>query len=509
MPMSSLPAAIYSHMIAIENVPPPPLRNIPSLKVTKNINYGQLNALCHIRGLRSRYHSRSPSNAHNEFIKKYPKIFLQKPPRLPKILIMEKQRKQTEKTEGKNEPDDLHNVTIHIKKAHGMLKEKEAPEKFAEFLAILKKLPVHRTRHEHNTVWNMLKTLPDLSSQLDDQHLKKLSKKVISQTWVKGSTVIGDDGFYVILKGMARPRMKIFKNLAEKSDSMSFLLQNSEIFDLQLKSSTLAEIYVPRGDMVLRRWNTFGTLEEIAGSDLEIFPLSVVTEEDCEILKISAKDYASFKLKNSKYDKMQKLKLIRQCPYYTNWPTLSIYELISFSKWKKFPPNHVIVESGEIISFLAFINSGYCNIYRSIVGLVKQPLNKVKKVRKLVYMGRLKEKESFGEISVLLQTPVTCTIITGTEVEMAIIEDVDLFGKYLDYVTRQLMLQTAKPTFGHLKEEDVKYEYIRKEKEKEWKHDKDVTLSKSLFHNGIVPGFGRWTHEWTSIPRNLKDVLIN
>lgn len=47
-------------------------------------------------------------------------------------------------------------------------------------------------------------------------------------------------------------------------------------------------------------------------------------------------------------------------------------------------------------------------------------------------MGRLKEKESFGEISVLLQDPFPCTIITGKEVEMAIIEDKDIFGKCIN-----------------------------------------------------------------------------
>lgn len=46
-------------------------------------------------------------------------------------------------------------------------------------------------------------------------------------------------------------------------------------------------------------------------------------------------------------------------------------------------------------------------------------------------MGKLNEKESFGEISALLQVPFTCTIVTGKEVEMAIIEDKDLFGKYI------------------------------------------------------------------------------
>lgn len=44
-------------------------------------------------------------------------------------------------------------------------------------------------------------------------------------------------------------------------------------------------------------------------------------------------------------------------------------------------------------------------------------------------MGQLNEKESFGEISVLLQVPFTCTVITGKEVEMAVIEDKAVFGK--------------------------------------------------------------------------------
>ncbi|XP_044919059.1 cyclic nucleotide-binding domain-containing protein 1-like [Mustela putorius furo] len=95
---------------------------------------------------------------------------------------------------------------------------------------------------------------------------------------------------------------------------------------------------------------------------------------------------------------------------------------------------------------------------------------RVKKIQKLVCMGRLKEKESFGEISVLLQVPFTCTVVTGKEVEMAIIEDKDLFE--LDPVTKQLMLHTAKSTFGHLTDEDIKTEYLQREQKKEWKNFK-------------------------------------
>ncbi|XP_045416429.1 cyclic nucleotide-binding domain-containing protein 1 [Lemur catta] len=492
MPMSSLPAAILSHMIAINNVPPPPLRNIPNLKMSKHIDYGQLKALCHIRGLQ-RQSIYSDSSAHNIFMKQYPKVFLHKKTRLPKLFKREERRKSTEDKEESpcQQPGDSHNIADHVKKAHGdhtSYGPKKDMENLVEFLAILKKLPVHRTAYEHKTVLKMLKTIPDLTSQLSDEHLKTLSKNLISETWMKGSTVAGNDGFYIILKGVAQPQIKDNKNKFEENESTaSFVPQsfNGTIFNEDLRNSILAAMNPSSRGSLLRRWSTFGSLEITPDTEAQVF--SVVTLDDCEFLKIPAKEYEKLKLEKAKLENVQKLKLIRKCPYYEEWPTLSIYELTALIKWKKFPPGHVIVESGNIISFVGYINSGYCNIYRGVIGFVRLQPNKVKKCQKFVHMGELKERESFGEISVLLQVPFTCTIITGKEVEMAIIEDKDLLE--LDPVTQKLMLQTAKPTFGHLTD--------------------DQTLKRSLYYNGIIPGIGKWNHYWTSIPRNLKDTLVD
>ncbi|XP_010860541.1 PREDICTED: cyclic nucleotide-binding domain-containing protein 1 [Bison bison bison] len=432
MPMSPLPAAILSHMIAVSNVPPPPLRSIPNLQKSRHIDYGQLNALCHMR---EKQHSRTNIlSAHNVFMKQYPKIFLQKKVRLPKLFKEEETRIPAEDTaESKPlQPDDSHNIAIHVKKARGgrtLYGPKKYEEKVAHFMAVLKKLPIHRTPSEHNIVWKMLKTIPDLTSQLLDEHLKILSKNVISETWIKGSTVIGNDGFYIILKGLARPQTQIYKNLIEEHDSTtSFIPQSFHSFDFseEFRNPLLTGLRLPSEDSMLRQWSTFGTLEVAAHIESETKEYSVVTEEDCEILKIPANNFAKLKAEKTKLENQQKVKLIHKCPYYVEWPTLSIYELVTFTKWKKFPPGHVIVESGNIISFVAYINSGYCKIYRNIIGFSKPQSRKVKKIQKLVYMGRLNEKESFGEISVLLQVPFTCTIVTGKDVEMAIIEDKDL-----------------------------------------------------------------------------------
>ncbi|XP_076780084.1 cyclic nucleotide-binding domain-containing protein 1 isoform X2 [Arvicanthis niloticus] len=509
MPVSPLPTAILAHMISINNVPPPPLRSIPRLKLSKTINYGQLNALCHLRGLNSCQDSSLHLAAHNTFIKQYPQIFLHEKTILPKVPQQFEKRKSGLKVEERKLHRKSHNISLYLREARGgpIIDEEEiSEEKFLEFLDILKKLPVHRTAHEHNIVWKILKTVPALTSQLSNEHLKLLSKKVMSETWIKGSTVIGDDGLYVILTGQGRRRIKVFRSLIEEDDSIiSSLSRESFLFDAELKDSTVAELFVPSKKLIVRKWGVFGSLH--CTPEVDERERSIVTDYDCEILKIPTKEYQKLELEKVKRENAQKLKLIRKCPFYETWPTLSIYELVPLSKMKIFPPGHVLVESGTVISFVGYINSGYCNIYRNIVGLEELSINKVKKMKKLVYMGKLKEKESFGEISVLLQAPFTCTIITGQEVEMAVIEDKDIHA--LDPVTKELMIQTAKPTFGHLTEEDVKSEYIKTVQDKEWKYFKNKTLQRILQCKGVLPGFGKWEHCWPTIPKNFKDTLIS
>ncbi|XP_021015364.1 cyclic nucleotide-binding domain-containing protein 1 [Mus caroli] len=473
MPVDSLPNTILAHMLAINNVPPPPLRSLPRLRLSKTINYGQLNALCHIRGLKSDQHSSLRLEAHDAFIKQYPQIFLREKTVLPKVSHQVDKRKSALKlAEKKRQPVMPHNISAYLREARGgpsIDEEEITEEKFQEFLNILKKLPVYRTTQEHNMVWKILQSIPGLTSQLSNEDLKILSKKVISETWIKSSTVIGDDGLYVLLTGQARRRVKVFRSLIEENDSIiTSLYRDSFLFDAELQDSTVAQLYVPSKKLIVKKWGIFGSLK--GGPEMDESDRSVVTDSDCEILKIPAKEYEKLKLEKVKHENAQKLKLIRKCPFYETWPTLSIWELVSISKFKNFPPGHVLVESGTVISFVGYINSGYCNIYRNVVGLVDLPINKVKKIKKLVYMGKLKEKESFGEISILLQAPFTCTIITGREVEMAVIEDKDI--QALDPVTKELMIQTAKPTFGHLTEEDVKSEYIKSVQAKEWKYFK-------------------------------------
>lgn len=69
----------------------------------------------------------------------------------------------------------------------------------------------------------------------------------------------------------------------------------------------------------------------------------------------------------TKLENQQKVKLIHKCPYYVEWPTLSIYELVTFTKWKKFPPGHgefnAIFDYFLYIILLKFVRAHNFNIY--------------------------------------------------------------------------------------------------------------------------------------------------
>lgn len=65
-----------------------------------------------------------------------------------------------------------------------------------------------------------------------------------------------------------------------------------------------------------------------------------------------------------------------------------------------------------------------------------------------VVVGRLQCSNSFGEVSILDDQPMTCTVVTETPVELGVIDEGSLNA--LDDDTRKLIRQSSKPTFGEI-----------------------------------------------------------
>ncbi|XP_043544068.1 cyclic nucleotide-binding domain-containing protein 1 [Chiloscyllium plagiosum] len=413
------------------------------------IDYQNLDKLCTICGLQSRENHYTTPEAHRTFMQLYRSIFLQPKHRLPKIpelTVRSRLHQNSETDELVNKDQDYLNKLLDKKNMEDVPKHMQ--KKIKILIRILKKLPFNRTRAERLNTYKILKIFTAINTQFTDEELKQLSAQIVMESYAKGDTVYGNQTFYMIIKGSAKPYTKL-------NDKLQLVYFDS-LFETTQKMLTCGD--------------TFGELIPIPSQKTKENVLSVVTEDKCEIVKISTGQYEHVKRDLMQCDLLVKEELIQGCPFYQQWPKLSLHKLVELIKWKQFPENYVLVKEGEISSFAGFIKSGFCYIFKDIEALVKVPLGNVQSEVKHIIMGKLQEKESFGEISIILNKPFTCTIITATKVELGVISASDLRG--LDPVNQILLQQTAAPILGSLTQEEVNNRYIALEKEKEWQQFK-------------------------------------
>ncbi|CAF1595441.1 unnamed protein product, partial [Adineta steineri] len=126
----------------------------------------------------------------------------------------------------------------------------------------------------------------------------------------------------------------------------------------------------------------------------------------------------------------------------------------------------VIASEGFRCPFIGYLKIGECHVLRKVdVVKLEQNGTKSRQLRQVV-MGKITAPDSFGEISVISQEAMTCTIVTSTHCWLGIIRPEKILE--LPDVTRKLMLQTTQRTFGHLTQDDIRREYVSQETRKEW-----------------------------------------
>ncbi|XP_034981509.2 cyclic nucleotide-binding domain-containing protein 1 [Zootoca vivipara] len=472
-------------------------------KRLQKVNYVQLDALLSIKGLQSWKNPYTTEDAHQKFLETYPKIFIKEKAILPGI--PERRTKGLHSCElgkGTVGAKRSHNISIYlnaIKKCKTRAGSPEFIEKLNILIKILRKIPIRRSPEEHEIVYKTMKVITGISDQLSDAELKQLSKTVIREYWLKGSTVDASQEFYTVLRGSFRPLTKYYK----RTIAGDFVSASAE-------SGGSAKVPQSKPQTLFGIGSCFGTLEPLPPK-MHHNVLTIVTEENCEFLKISSTDYLRVKEEVAKRGKIAKEELIHACANYRHWPTVFLFQLAAQLKWRKFPADHVLMKEGELSEYVGFIKSGICNAYQIIPALVKRPLGKMMKHMKQVLIGRLHPGDSFGEVSVLHQTPSTCTLKAGTPVELGIIDAADIHG--LDPEILMLFEQTIQPSFENVTFDDLKFKYIKKETQKEWEHTKDIILKDALFYNGICPGVGKWKHKhlisnWRE-KKNQEDAHIS
>ncbi|XP_016327424.1 LOW QUALITY PROTEIN: cyclic nucleotide-binding domain-containing protein 1-like [Sinocyclocheilus anshuiensis] len=385
-------------------------------------------------------------------MKLYQEIFLRPQTTLPRIQL----KTRIQSPVKLRVYESVQEVSRH--QPHGKLAQESLMN---HVIKALKKFPIERSQSEHHIIYKLLKGAQSLTSQLGSQELKQISTITTVETWERGQIIFGHNGFYLFLKGSVKP----FNHETLKEDQTI---------------STIAA------------GGSFGSCESVNAVDGGAIIQGVVTLETCEILKISRSGYKKLKKDILAEDHEVKVSLIQGCQLYRHWPKLSINHLVDSMQLRTFPANQVLVKEGKICPFVAFIGRGECNILQDVGSLTKPVDKKGCRIR-FVMVGKLgPNKQSFGEVSILLNQPSPCTVITATEVHGGIIQPECLKG--LDSVTTSLILKTAQPMCGKLSKEEVMKEFLTQERMKKWEHEKlRKILSDAMFYKGVHPGRGKLT----------------
>ncbi|KAI0212923.1 Cyclic nucleotide-binding domain-containing protein 1 [Lamellibrachia satsuma] len=467
------------------------------------IDYDKLRQLCTIDGLKDIDTVKSTAEAHRAFMSTYKTMFVQDEqksgiPNHSVIRSREKSRRSgaddmaSDKSlvsyvVAQRDPnlkgsqvdsEDSHNISNYLAELHNTKTTslKEQPKDRTKLLRkLLRKLPFERTAGENDQIYSIVHRFAELCCQVEPLVLKELCVVAQLEVWKEDNiTLFGNTGLHIVLKGSVRPHNK--PHIKFVGQQINFRSPTPEPRD------PLPQLQV--GDC-------FGTLEQVSGRSLNSRILTVLTTDThCEFMKISTTDYARIIEQMKQREETAKVDLLQSCESFKLWSKQPLAKVASLITLNTFPPNTILVSESFTAPYIGIIKSGECRVLRQVEVMRPLPNGTMEKVDKQVVMGKLEATHSFGEVSIILDEPVTCSIVTATNVDVAVIEPHKL--KELDEVTLQLLLQSSERTFGKITQEDIHNEYINQEMKREWNEFKHNVVVDVINSRGIRPGYGKW-----------------
>ncbi|KAL5022861.1 hypothetical protein ScPMuIL_002016 [Solemya velum] len=474
-------------------------RNLLSVEDTPIpiLDYDLIKWINDIDGLKGRHVKNTSEDAHNMFMENYHRMFV-KPTKkvgLPihmerRIMYRSSQSSVTHKATGPTTEDrktkkaveqfPSHNIRDYLPLLHKQRKSEDPAavkeENYRTLRKLLRKLPFERSAVDNDRIYSILKTFDFFKENIPANILKELCVVMISEQWKDTDfTVFGNNGLHMILKGTATPLT--YPHFYTGDGSVIF------------RDPT--PILHEDPQEILHSGEVFGTLKKVEGREASTRILSVVTcEPNCEFLVISASDYNRVIEQIKHREHTEKVNLLLSCGQYKLWPRQPLLKVANLIEWINYPPNTVLVSEGYKAPYIAFIKSGHCHVLRQVDVMQTLKNGKREKRTKQVVMGKLETSESFAELSILLDEPITCSIVTATSVELGIIKPESI--KALDEVTIQLFKQSNTHTFGDLTKENIQDEYMEQEMKREWNEFKHGVVVDVINSKGIRPGYGKW-----------------
>ncbi|XP_041376775.1 cyclic nucleotide-binding domain-containing protein 1-like [Gigantopelta aegis] len=482
---------------------------LPEIKDTPTINYEKLAWLCSIEGLKNNENPMTSPEAHEVFMKNYKNIFVKPQKRIGLPVHSEKreelkhslatlstkavgpsQKAETHvaSSKGGSAKNRSHNIGDYLTQYH-TARTSEDPSviranNIKTLRRLLRKLPFERSLFDNDRIFSILKNFPFFAQCVPANVLKELCVIAQIEIWNEVDfTVFGINGLFMVLKGAVCPQSSPYLNYSN--------MANVD----QVSPTSLYRSPTPEGDESaenLEVGECFGTLQKIEGREPTSGLFCVKTVEPvCEFLKISTSDYKKVIEQIEQNEHTEKLNLVLSGEQYARWPRQPIMQVANVIEWIEYPPNTVVASEGYKAPFIGFIKSGECHVLRQLE--VMHTLRNGKRVRKTkqVVMGKLGMSDSFAEISVLMDEPISCSIVTATSLQLGIIKPEKI--KELDEVTIQLFKQSNTKSCANSTKEDIQEEYLQQELKREWNEFKHNVVIDVINQRGIRPGYGKWS----------------
>uniref|UniRef100_A0A2C9MAN1 Cyclic nucleotide-binding domain-containing protein n=1 Tax=Biomphalaria glabrata TaxID=6526 RepID=A0A2C9MAN1_BIOGL len=485
-------------LIKVKDKPPNLRIPIHSSVKTPLIDYKKLSWLCPVNTNKANDRNDAYSEIdHETFMLEYKKVFMPESP-VKRCLqyYNDKEKEQNSSSSSLNtlavntttSPKSLQNVNAseqpsfdvrdYLPLLHRVKKTEDKKvlqrESIQTLRQILTKHPFERTATENDLIFSNLQNFDFFKNNIEPDVLKELSVLAQLETWPDDDFVVyGKTGIHMVLKGSVVPKYTPY--LVAGVDGV-----------YPSKFTCCDEDDLP----LLSAGECFGTW--LPYEDPFSEELSVITlEPNCEFLKFTVSDYRRIKEHIKHREESEKLDLLLHCEQYKLWPKQPLSSLAETVEWVVYPPNTVLASEGYKSPFIGFIQSGECHVLRQVEVFHTLKNGKKEQRTKQVVVGKLSQHSSFAEISLLLDEPLTCSIITTTKVRLGIIQPEKLIS--LDDVTKQLLRQSNTRTFGHLSQEEIQTEYLQQELKRQWNEFKHSQVLEVINARGIRPGYGKWS----------------
>jgi CRP-like cAMP-binding protein/tetratricopeptide (TPR) repeat protein len=197
-----------------------------------------------------------------------------------------------------------------------------------------------------------------------DRHVEELMQSVRTLTYF---AKLPREVFFDLCKTMQLQKFPkghtIFRN-KDAADAFFVLFRGAVTLKRQVVKD---EIFGETEVLEEHKWagDCFGD-EDLSNKAYSIRHSTATCDKDVEVLVLSKGEFSDLVAHEDELLTEDRLRLLRDCTIFSQWPETKLQELVRYAKAKSFQPHQRILTQGDPADCMMLVKSGVCRIWRTI-----------------------------------------------------------------------------------------------------------------------------------------------